>query len=82
MHAWNPLIRMATHVAHVLPESITILPADHELLRAALASWYDKAAFTDDHVLQVAFQRWLVETALANQRARMRAVLAGLSHAG
>ena len=71
----RPTNCMATHVAHIQPESITILPEDHELLKAALADWYDKTAFTDDHVLQVAFQRWLVETAWAKQHDPMACVL-------
>ena len=71
----NSLIRMATHVAHIQPESITIRPEDHELLRAALADWYDKTAFTDEHVMQVAFQRWLVETAWAKQHDPIACVL-------
>jgi hypothetical protein len=67
-NADTPDRSMATHVAHIQPESITIRPEDHELLRAALADWYDKTAFTDEHVMQVAFQRWLVETARTRPR--------------
>lgn len=53
---------------HITTETCTIRPEDHELLRAALEGWYDKAVFTDDMVKQVAFQRWLVETAWAKCR--------------
>lgn len=66
---------MATHVSHVPTETVVIQPEDHDLLRAALKDWYDKAAFTDDHVKQVFFQRWLVETAWANQHERHECVL-------
>lgn len=66
---------MATHVAHLPIESVAIRSEDHELLRAALKDWYDKVAFTDDHVKQVAFQRWLVETAWARTHDRVDCVL-------
>ena len=52
---------MTTHVTSLPRGTCEIQPEDHELLRAALTDWYDKTAFTDDHVMQVAFQRWLVQ---------------------
>ena len=57
---------MSTVLSQLPRETCAILPADHNLLRAALKDWYDQTAFTDEHVSQVkcdAFQRWLVETA-------------------
>lgn len=65
---------MATHVAHIPAETVVIRSEDHELLRAALKDWYDKVAFTDDHVIQVSFQRWLVETAWARTHNRLTCV--------
>lgn len=52
---------MTTHVTTHPCETCAIRPEEHDLLRAALRDWYDKQAFTDEHVAQVAFQRWLVE---------------------
>jgi hypothetical protein len=64
---------MATTVNTIPRETCVIEPEDHELLHAALRDWYDKTAFTDEHVSQVkeqAFQRWLVETAWSKLHSR------------
>lgn len=44
---------MVTHVSHIPVETLVILPEDHDLLQGGLKNWYDKVAFTDDHVAQV-----------------------------
>jgi hypothetical protein len=69
---------MATYVCTLEPDSYALKPEDHSLLHWALESWNDKATFTDEHVAQVkqrAFQRWLVESAWANQHDRVKCVL-------
>ena len=63
---------MTTVLSQLPRETCVIHPADHDLLHAALRDWYDKAAFTDEHVAQVkreAFQRWLVETVWSKDHA-------------
>lgn len=50
--------KMSTRLTRLPEESCALPEESHALLRSAIKHWHDTAAFTDEHVVQVAFQSW------------------------